>query len=183
MVDKNIDEEIPYVDDVENQLIDNEDLLVEDEEVNTDESIVDLYHEQHTRPSEVSTFVDVTKGSVIDKSELSHFDVIKAIASKTGMAIRDPKSSCKKCYGRGYIGIDILSKSPIACNCIYPPKTQNEKESEKYIEDNNFNVLSRRVKRNLKAIMKRDKKKTIKNKFNDKMNQIAKNRVKVTETI
>lgn len=32
--------------------------------------------------------------------------------------IKKPKSNCKRCYGRGYIGRDRVKKYFIMCNCI-----------------------------------------------------------------
>jgi len=32
--------------------------------------------------------------------------------------LKAPKGSCKKCYGRGYIGYDPLRKYYVMCKCI-----------------------------------------------------------------
>jgi len=31
----------------------------------------------------------------------------------------EPKSNCKKCYGRGYIGKEVKSHLKVACRCLY----------------------------------------------------------------
>ncbi len=44
--------------------------------------------------------------------------------------INDPKENCKKCWGRGYIGVEYKTNRPIACKCIYPKRTEAELLSE-----------------------------------------------------
>jgi len=53
-----------------------------------------------------------------DDLQITPLDVIKAHAEQLGIELVDPKSSCKSCYGRGYIGRDSQSKAPIPCSCI-----------------------------------------------------------------
>lgn len=67
--------------------------------------------------------VDITPSQSTD---ISPFDVIKSLAEKLGQIITDPKSNCKKCNGRGYIGRDYNSKAPIPCPCIYPNYNSSE---------------------------------------------------------
>ncbi len=35
---------------------------------------------------------------------------------------RLPKANCKKCFGRGYIGLDLRTSKPCMCNKCYPMK-------------------------------------------------------------
>ena len=144
-------------------------LATDEVEITEEEKIGDLHTQQMDLPEDVSTFVDTGKGEVIDKSKLSHFDVIKALAAKTGTVIRDPKSSCKKCYGRGYIGVDTITNTPFPCTCIYPPKSPNERRNEEQLEENNFAFINRRNRRRLARMVKyskiRFKEKDFKKKF------------------
>jgi len=48
-----------------------------------------------------------------------------------------PKSNCKWCYGRGYIGIDHKTKSQIICRCIIK---QQEKETKLGIREGRIKV-------------------------------------------
>ena len=50
---------------------------------------------------------------------ITPMDVIRKLADKIGHEIKEPKSDCKKCYGRGYIGRDSKTKAPIPCSCIF----------------------------------------------------------------
>lgn len=34
----------------------------------------------------------------------------------------EPKSNCKKCYGRGYIGKNVKTHLKVSCNCLYKTK-------------------------------------------------------------
>jgi hypothetical protein len=76
---------------------------------------------------------------------ITPFDVIKATAKKLGQEIKDPNPSCNSCYGRGYIGRDSVSKSPIPCSCIYI----NFKSSKNVEMFNRARKLSRKDRRQL----------------------------------
>lgn len=59
---------------------------------------------------------------VLDQKDLNitPFDVIKKLAEKIGQDVKDPEPSCKRCYGRGYVGRDSETKAPIPCKCVFP---------------------------------------------------------------
>lgn len=134
---------------IQDELIDDVGLVEDDYETEQEDEIGSLHSTKYDLPSEVESYVDVGKGSVVDKSNLNHFDVIKAIAEKTGTKIQNPKASCKKCHGRGWIGVDTISKSPVPCSCIYPPQTENEKANEQMIEQSAFPKYNRLQKRKM----------------------------------
>lgn len=69
--------------------------------------------------SEVTIDINPTTGETI---ELSALDKIKFAAEKFGMPLNNVDPFCKKCYGRGYIGVETKSKIPIPCQCIIPKK-------------------------------------------------------------
>lgn len=55
-----------------------------------------------------------------ERVELNPLEKIKFAAERFGIALNDPDPSCKKCYGRGYTGIDTKTQIPVACKCITP---------------------------------------------------------------
>lgn len=68
--------------------------------------------------------------------EMDPLEVIKASAEGIGLILKDPKSNCKHCHGRGWIGRNTITKEPIPCSCIFP-KINNPSESGKpYIPQN-----------------------------------------------
>lgn len=67
------------------------------------------------------------KPSVIDinsstgeRVELTPLEKIKFAAERFGISLNDPNEDCKKCYGRGYLGVDVKTQIPISCGCIIP---------------------------------------------------------------
>ena len=138
---------------------------IEDEDNNDsdDEQEVEtgrlLTGQNYELPELADKFIDTSKGELIDKSKLSDFDVIKAVAKQKGVAIRNPRSGCKKCYGRGYIGWDNKTKAPIPCNCIYPAKTEDQKMQEHNIDKKNAPVnFNRKTYKQLRKLIKAEKK-------------------------
>ncbi|MFA5484929.1 MAG: hypothetical protein WC260_01645 [Candidatus Pacearchaeota archaeon] len=125
-----------------------------------------FYGHDYESPKEESGILDKNTGEVIDTKNLSPFDVIKTVAEQTGVEIRDPRKSCKSCYGRGYIGRDSFTKQPIPCTCINIPKTTNEKESENFTwrQMNYGNKLNRQQRRREEKYRKKLYKKLLNNK-------------------
>lgn len=58
-------------------------------------------------------------------SEENPFEVIRAISKVANIPISDPNKNCKKCYGRGYLGVDTKNKMPVPCKCIFPKEKRN----------------------------------------------------------
>lgn len=91
-------------------------------------------------------------------AELSVWEKIKSIAENNNIPVNDPKSSCKHCYGKGYIGERILArdedgnaidKEPVPCSCIFPKETRDE----------NMGVVpNRKMKRKMEKHNKKKKK-------------------------
>jgi len=100
------------------------------EKMSTDE----LYGQSYDLPENRTVIIDESKGEIIERSELTVFQNMKLIAEQNGYVIKDPKTGCKKCYGRGYIGKDFKTQMPIPCNCIYPARTDNEQTSENIMD-------------------------------------------------
>jgi len=88
-------------------------------------------------------------GAVIDYKNIDPLDVIKKFAEKQGITLKDPKSNCKRCYGRGYVGrLASQGGAPVPCDCIYPPEFRNK--------TSNLQVENRELRRN-KAYQKQKK--------------------------
>lgn len=68
-------------------------------------------------------FVSKESQENLDVKNMDPWEVIQKIAKTTGMELNDPKPSCKKCHGRGWIGRHADSGEPIACSCIFPKQT------------------------------------------------------------
>lgn len=85
------------------------------------------YGQSYEAPENRDQFVDVEKGTVIDKTDIPPLEVIRAIAKRYDINISDPSKGCKFCYGRGYIGRDLVTKAPIPCTCIFRDRTAKQK--------------------------------------------------------
>lgn len=112
---------------------------------------------QYDVPEDATTLIDAGEGKVVNKEDLTPFEIIKTIAKENGFEVLNPNPSCKCCNGRGYDGIESTTKMPIPCNCIYPKKTPVEKESEDY-QDMKSAFITRKpnhkMKRNMALALK-----------------------------
>jgi len=135
---------------------------VGEEEEESTEEVEDgrlLTGQKYEAPVDKDKFVDTTKGELVDKSKLTDWDVIKAVAKQTNTEIRNPKSGCKHCYGRGYIGWDHKTKAPIPCRCIHPPKTPDQLMQEARTDQKNAQmVFNKKTYKQLKKLIKSEKK-------------------------
>lgn len=94
------------------------------------------------------------KPSVIDinantgeRIELSPLEKIKFAADRFGISLNDPNPSCKKCYGRGYLGVDFKTGIPVACSCITPKALK--------AASNNFIPTNRYARRVMEKMQKK----------------------------
>jgi len=110
-------------------------------------------------PDNADKFVDTKDGTVVDKEDLTPFQMIKAVAKQNNHNIKDPDKGCRKCYGRGYEGMDSETKMPIPCRCLFRGKTEKEKEADMmYDMKNNPGKLTGLQKRRVaKALFKQFK--------------------------
>jgi len=76
----------------------------------------------------LNILVDKDKNEVIDNTNTTPWMIIKAVAERTGITVKDPRKDCKNCYGRGYIGFNSKSKEPVPCSCIF---TAEQKEKDR----------------------------------------------------
>jgi len=126
------------------------------------------YDQDYKTPKVQDAYIDPTKGAVVDKKNISPFEIIKAIADQTNTKIKEPRKGCKHCYGRGYTSKDAKTEMPIPCSCIYPTKTPSEKAADSMYDDKRINgEINHDQKRRLKKFLMAEQK---------KMNKIKKNR-------
>ena len=83
-----------------------------------------------------------------ERVELNPLEKIKFAAERFGITLNDPNKSCKKCYGRGYIGIDSKTQIPIACACITP-------KAMRAAAGNQFIPTNRHAKRVMEKMQKK----------------------------
>ena len=117
--------------------------------------------EQYNLPQSETVFLDTDSNEVVKQDEITPWMVIRTIAEKMGTPIREPRSNCSSCYGRGYIGfkpktnaskdnVSILSKEPVPCPCIFTeeqkqkdvPLTMNRKQ--KRAMEKRFRLMKKR---------------------------------------
>jgi hypothetical protein len=109
---------------------------------------LNMYSSQYNLPDQKESYVDIVKGEVVDKKDLSPYDMIKVVAQQNNVKLRGPQKGCKHCYGRGYVGFDAHNNQPIPCGCIYFPKSPKEKEMERMNDSKKYGVkLSRKERR------------------------------------
>ena len=117
-----------------------EDFDVADDNFEEGDSLVG---EKYVAPAKDEKFIDVHKGTVIDKKDVSPLLQIKAFFESTNTKYREPRSGCGKCYGRGYTGFNTTTQAWIPCRCMSIPQTENERKEEgKKFERNLQNVYA-----------------------------------------
>lgn len=89
-----------------------------------------LYSQNYDLPETREVILDKSNNEIIEKKDLGPLEVIRATAQAAGITIGEPKKSCNKCYGRGWIGTEAETKMPIPCKCIYPAKSPTERAAE-----------------------------------------------------
>ena len=114
----------------------------------SDKKNINFDDDNYDLPVDNDVFVDVEKDIVKKKTDLNPWEKIKIASERHGVEIRKPRSSCKKCYGRGYIGVDVNTEMPVPCDCIFT-KANKEKNKENVMVDNYKN------RRRLKLLRKK----------------------------
>jgi len=97
--------------------------------------------------------LEVTRPS-IDTTGMSHTDKIKMACLATGVTYSEPRNGCKKCSGKGYIGIrqgemttdqetNVSMRKegqPIICPCVLRDNSDEYKESAKIQADGQYKL-------------------------------------------
>lgn len=80
----------------------------------------------------VNDLVDKDKMSEEQKHDPARIaKLIRDAAKQQGIILKGPDKSCKKCHGRGWVGVDSETGNPICCRCIFfkeDLKNMNEDE-------------------------------------------------------
>ncbi|MFW6272862.1 MAG: hypothetical protein ACOC2U_03685 [bacterium] len=97
-------------------------------------------------------------GEVVNEKTLTPYEKIRAIAEQSGIEIKNPRSGCKHCYGRGYVGFKVGTEEPIPCSCIYTNEQRINGTNSRY----NYNRkekrrLAKKMKKQLKNISSSNK--------------------------
>jgi len=94
----------------------------------------DLTDQKYDDIKTADQYVDVKAGNVINKDDLSPWEIIKMVAKDNNYIVQEPKKSCNHCHGRGYEGIVHDTKMPVPCRCIFPPSSDSQKFQEALYE-------------------------------------------------
>ena len=104
----------------------------------------------------------------LDTTGMSHLDKIKLACSATGVTFSEPKGSCKKCNGKGYIGVKPImgtteespnvetriDSKPIPCPCVFRDNTKEYKDQMKQQADLQFKLNRKQRRRQEKMVAK-----------------------------
>jgi len=106
---------------------DIDDIISPDEEIEEthqmDEVVSDA--DVYALPEDKEVIVDPEKDEVKNLEDLTPWEKIMTAAEKHGVEIHNPKSNCRRCYGRGYTGVELKTQMPVACICIFPKDKRN----------------------------------------------------------
>jgi len=112
-----------------------------------------LTEEKYEVPESADAFVNTSEGKIVNKEDLTHFDMIKAIAKENGTELKEPARNCDHCYERGYEGIDVQTKMPIPCRCLF--RGRNAEADEAYDSSKMNKKISRTQKRKMSHSLKK----------------------------
>lgn len=115
------------------------------------------YSVKYDAPETKEAVIDLNTNQVIDKESLTPFQAIKLVAKQNQLDIVDPNPNCKYCYGRGHLGIEQITKTPVPCSCIFPKRNPNQKGNDQIVDAKFFNgnpKLNRQQKRKLEKQIK-----------------------------
>lgn len=107
----------------------NTEMFIEEEEIG---EVLDINTGAIKKLSEASIDINPVTG---ERIELNPLEKIKYAAERFGMALNDVDPKCKKCYGRGYRGIETKTQTPIPCQCIIP-KAMRDVMNNQFIPQN-----------------------------------------------
>jgi len=75
--------------------------------------------------------VDIQSGVVTNIRKLQPMEQLRVASQRANITLNEkPKSNCKHCYERGYIGYNP-DKSPIICRCMFPKETEEQAKENK----------------------------------------------------
>lgn len=112
-----------------------------------------LTGEKYDLPDSADAFIETGEGKIINKEDLSPFEIIKAVAKENGTEIKDPVKNCSHCHGRGFEGVDTDTKMPIPCRCLF--RGRNNDGDDLYDSNKLNKRISRVQKRRMAKVLKR----------------------------
>lgn len=90
----------------------------------------DIVTGNYQAPEVKGGVLNTLTNEIADPDKIDAWDVIVHMSKIMDIEIQDPKSGCRHCFGRGWIGRDTKTRHPVPCSCIYPPKTEAQKHEE-----------------------------------------------------
>jgi hypothetical protein len=143
-----------------------------EEQADSTDIVVD---ENYTPVKDANVLLNPETGEVVDVKTLPPFERIKFVSERSGKKINDPDKSCKKCYGRGYVNIDVQDGVPTPCTCIF----KDFYAANPYYKNVEYPSYNRKMR---KQIEKQNKRKQLPNpaleKRQKKMNDLMKESIK-----
>jgi len=112
---------------------------------------------QYDLPQQKQGVIDTSTGQIKEMKELTPWDYIKGMATSMNIDIKNPKSGCKKCFGRGWTSKVVGTGQPVPCSCIFPVQTPEKKALE--------NDTPMAIKSRLATMSRTDRRKMQKNLF------------------
>jgi len=109
-------------------------------------------------------FVDSNRGEVVDRKDLTPWEMIQSLAKQLGTTLLEPKKGCKNCYGRGWLGLHVETKTPIPCTCIFD-KEAKARQKEMTTQ---LGFMNRKSKRKLQGVMTKERQAWLKKQALDK---------------
>ena len=104
----------------------------EDEDINDLSKLTGMSDQyRKTDISQDNVFIDPATGEIVDRSKLPPLEQIRIAAKNLNQTINEPHKNCKKCYGRGYTGINLDGNIPVPCSCIYEEYYKSNPEAKK----------------------------------------------------
>ena len=110
--------------------------------------------------------LEITRSS-IDTTGMSHSEKIQMACSATGVVYSKPRNGCKKCNGKGYVGVrqgemtevkpNQFMRSegePIVCPCVLRDNSEEYKEAAKIQGDTQYKLNRKQRRQQQKMLNK-----------------------------
>ena len=98
--------------------------------------------------------LEINQGPKIDTTGMSHKDKIKMACEATGVVFTEPRSTCNKCSGKGYIGVRQNDGEAIPCPCVLRNNSKEFKEETKIQSDMQYKLNRKQRRQQQKMLNK-----------------------------
>lgn len=153
------------------EILPTEEIQYEEDESGSEIAVAESY----APVKDTNVLLNPTTGEVVDVKTLPPFERIKFVSERSGKTINDPDKKCKKCYGRGYVNIDVKDGVPTPCTCIF----KDFYAANPYYKGVEYPSYNRKMRRHLE---RQSKKKPVANpaleKRQKRMNDLMKDNIR-----